>query len=253
MPEMTAYVPGTPCWVDVSSDDVEATAVFYTGLFGWDAMVMPDADGYTMFLQDGKAVAAAGGNQSGGPATWNTYIATSDADATAAKITAAGGNVALEPFDVLDAGRMTFASDTQGTLFGVWQGKKSIGAQLVNEPVAFAWAELRTTDIISTQSFYTEVFGWIPEAVGDDPGFVYRMQKLEDRAVAGIFEMEEMPPGWGVYFAVEDTDATVARAEELGGMIVRPAEDTSYGRMAVLADPAGAGFAVIRLDPATTG
>lgn len=253
MPEMISYVAGTPCWVDVSSDDVEAAAGFYGGLFGWDAMVMPDGGGYTMFLQDGKAVAAAAVNQSGGPPSWSTYVATADVDATAAKITAAGGSLTMEPFDVLVAGRMAFATDSLGVPFGIWQAKGHIGAQLVNEPVAYCWSELRTTDIVASQSFYTEVFGWIPQAIDDDPSFVYRMQQNDGRVVGGIFETDAMPLGWGVYFAVDDTDATVEKAGKLGATTIRPAEDTPYGRMAVLIDPAGAAFAVIKLAPEMTG
>ncbi len=132
MPEMTAYAPGTPCWVDVSADDVEASAAFYGNLFGWEAEVAPDGGGYTMFLQDGKAVAGAMVNQSGQPTSWSTYIASADVDADAAKITAAGGSIMLEPFDVLEAGRMAFAFDTQGAPFGIWQGTGHVGAQLVN-------------------------------------------------------------------------------------------------------------------------
>jgi predicted enzyme related to lactoylglutathione lyase len=53
------------------------------------------------------------------------------------------------------------------------------------------------------------------------------------------------PEGWSVYFAVADTDAAVAAAEEAGGTELRPAEDTPYGRMAWLADPQGARFKVL--------
>ena len=247
MPEKTAYAPGTPCWVDVAWDDAQACAGFYTGLFGWQSTVMPDGGGYTMFHQDGKAVAAAGPNQDGRQPQWNTYIATDDGDAAAARIVAAGGSLLMEPFDVFGAGRMAFATDSQGSVFGLWQAREHIGAQLVNEPFAYAWAELLTTDIVSSQSFYTAVFGWVPREVGDDPDFLYRMQVVGDRPVGGIFQVEEMPPGWAVYFAVEDADATTARAEKLGARVLRPPGDTSYGRMAVLADAGGAGFAVIRL------
>jgi len=253
MPEMTSYVPGTPCWIDVASDDLDASAAFYGSLFGWDATVMPDGGGYTMFLQDGKAVAAAGRHEGGGPVAWSTYIASDDADATAAKVVAAGGSLLAEPFDVPGAGRMAFAADMLGVPFGIWEARGHIGARIVNEPFAWAWAELITSDIVASQSFYGEVFGWLPEEVGDDPGFLYRMQKVDGRVVAGIFETDAMPPIWGVYVAVEDTDATVAQAVELGGTVLRSAEDTAYGRMAVLRDPAGAGFAVIRIDPETTG
>jgi len=247
MPEKTSYAPGTPCWVDVSWDDVGACASFYSGLFGWHPTTLPDSGGYTMFHQDGRAVAAAGPNQDGWTPQWSTYIATDDANGTAARIAAAGGSMLMEPFDVFDAGRMAFASDTQGSVFGIWQAREHIGAQLVNEPSAYAWAELLTTDIVASQSFYTAVFGWVPHEVGDDPGFLYRMQLVGDMPVGGIFQVDGMPPGWAAYFAVEDADATAARAEELGAAVLRPPADTPYGRMAVLADPGGAGFAVIRL------
>ncbi len=89
--------------------------------------------------------------------------------------------------------------------------------------------------------------------MGDDPGFVYRVQRNGDRIVAGIFESNEAPPGWSAYFAVDDADATSAKATELGGRTARPAADTPYGRMAVLVDPAGAAFSVIKLAPEATG
>lgn len=89
----------------------------------------------------------------------------------------------------------------------------------------------------------------MPEAIGDDPSFVYRMQQNDGRVVGGIFQTDAMPPGWSVYFAVEDTDATLAKACELGATTIRPPEDTPYRRLAVLADPTGAAFAVIRLAP----
>lgn len=247
MPEMTSYAPGTPCWVDVSSDNASASAGFYSGLFGWDAMEVPDGGGYTMFLQDGKTVAAAAVNQSGGPASWSTYIATADAEATTAKITSAGGSVILDVMDIFDAGRMAFALDPQGVPFGIWQPGTHTGAQLVNEPFAYTWAELNTSDAAAAQSFYTAVFDWEPEALEGGEGFDYAMQKVDGRIVGGIMAMEGMPASWGVYFAVADTDETIAKAGDLGGSTLRQAADTDFGRVATLADPDGAVFAVITL------
>jgi predicted enzyme related to lactoylglutathione lyase len=253
MPEMSSYAPGTPCWVDVSSDDVAASAAFYCTLFGWESMEMPDAGGYTMLFQDGKTVAAVGVNQGGAPAAWSTYIATADADETAAKIEEAGGSLMVDVMDVMDAGRMAFGIDPQGVPFGVWQPGSHTGAQLVNEPGGYTWAELNTTDADGAQTFYSAVFGWEPEALGGGEGFHYTMQKVDGRVVGGIMAMEGMPPAWGTYFAVEDTDATVAKAEELGGSTVRPAGDTDFGRIALLTDPEGAAFAVIKLSSDATG
>ena len=253
MPEMTSYAPGTPCWADVSSDDPAAAAAFYSALFGWEAMEMPDSGGYTMFFQDGKTVGAAGRNQSGDSAMWSTYIATDDADATAAKIVEAGGAVIVEPMDVMDAGRMVFATDPQGVVFGVWQPGNHTGAQLVNEPCAYTWAELNTTDIDAAQAFYSTVFGWEPEEMPGGDDFHYVMQKVEGRVVGGMMAIGEMPPCWGVYIAVEDADAAIAKAGELGGSTLRPATDTPYGRMALLSDPDGAVFSVIQMPAEASG
>ena len=253
MPEMSSYAPGTPCWVEFPLTASPASAAFYCTLFGWEAMEMPDAGGYTMLFQDGKTVAAVGMNQGDSPSVWSTYIATADADETATKITAAGGSLMVDVMDVMDAGRMAFGVDPQGVPFGIWQPGTHTGAQLVNEPVGYTWAELNTTDADAAQEFYSSVFGWEPEALGGGEGFHYAMQKVDGRVVGGIMAMEGMPPAWGTYFAVEDTDATVARAEELGGSVVRPAGDTGFGRIALLADPEGAVFAVIKLSSDATG
>jgi uncharacterized protein len=135
--ERDGYPAGTPCWVDVSTRDLDATKAFYTGLFGWEPSTdpRPEAGGYTMFRLRGKEVAAASPVRQGeAPPVWSTYIATDEVDATAAKIREAGGSIVVEPFDVLDAGRMAFASDPTGGVFGVWQAGRHKGAQLVNDP-----------------------------------------------------------------------------------------------------------------------
>ena len=84
---------------------------------------------------------------------WNTYIATDDVDATAAKVVAAGGTMLLEPFDVMDAGRMAVAFDPTGGGFGLWQSGRHTGAQLANEPNALIWNELQTGDREAANAF----------------------------------------------------------------------------------------------------
>ena len=60
---------------------------------------------------------------------------------------------------------------------------------------------------------------------------------------------EGTPSHWLVYFGVASTDAAVAAATGGGGQLLAPAFDSPFGRLAILADPAGASFAVIE----TTG
>src|ERR1700752_3496679 len=111
MPERDGYMPGVPCWIDTSQPDPDAAADFYRGLFGWELEdVMPaESEGkYLIARLGGGDVAAVASIPEGAPpmAVWNTYIWVESADQTAAQVRAAGGKVLMEPFDVMNAGRM---------------------------------------------------------------------------------------------------------------------------------------------------
>jgi predicted enzyme related to lactoylglutathione lyase len=250
--ERDGYPAGTPCWVDASTTDLEGSKAFYAGLFGWEAFTdpSPEAGGYTLFRLRGKDVAAASPAQPEAPTRWNTYIASDDVDATAAKIADAGGAVLAEPFDVLNAGRMAFAADPTGGEFGVWQAGRHKGAQLVNEPGTWNWSELATRDVAAARDFYSAVFGWESEELTDVPGG-YHVQTLDGHRVAGILpittEMGQMRNGWGAYFSVADADASTAKARELGGTVVAGPFDVPVGRTAWVVDPQGTPFQVIAL------
>src|SRR3954451_11461850 len=138
MPERDGYIPGVPCWIDTSQPDPEAATTFYSDLFGWEFedVMPPDAPGkYFIGRIRGGDAAAVGSVPEGAPpvATWNTYIRVDSADETAEKVRAAGGNVVMEPFDVMDAGRMAVFTDPEGAMFCVWQPNKTKGLQIVNE------------------------------------------------------------------------------------------------------------------------
>lgn len=254
MSERTSYAPGTPSWVDLGSPDLDASSAFYTQLFGWTAGVapQPEAGGYTMFYQEGKAVAGMGPlMMEGQPPAWSTYVTVDDADKTAAVAKEAGATVFLEPMDVLDVGRMAIFADPAGAVISIWQPRAHIGAELVNEPVSLSWNELATRDIDGAKEFYGRVFSWTGNTA-EVGGQQYTEWKLGDDTIAGMLEMgdnfpADVPPHWLAYFAVENTDATVAKAIELGASVVAPAMDIPPGRMAVISDPQGAVFAVIAL------
>ncbi len=159
--KVTQYDNGVPNWVDLGSPDVAASKQFYSQLFGWEPVDGgPDSGGYLIFHKDGAAVAGAGPLQGPGqPPSWSVYIATDDADATAAKVEAAGGKVLMAPMDVMDQGRMAVFMDPAGAAFGVWQKITFPGAQLQQEPGAISWVELATRDSERATQFYTAVFG----------------------------------------------------------------------------------------------
>jgi predicted enzyme related to lactoylglutathione lyase len=254
MSERTSYEPGTPSWVDLSTPDPEGAKRFYGELFGWeaeDAGPAEETGGYAMFRLRGKQVAGVGPlmdeNQ---PAVWSTYISTDDADAAVARATDAGGQAMFDPMDVMDAGRMTVLMHPAGGAVGVWQPARHTGAELVNEPGTLTWNQLHTRDQAGAGAFYEAVFGW---KLGDFGGMP--MFNLGERGIASVADMppgtpDQVPAFWMTIFASADTDATAAKAAELGGQVVaEPFEIEGVGRFAVLADPQGVVFGVISAPP----
>jgi predicted enzyme related to lactoylglutathione lyase len=258
MSERASYEPGIPCWIDLASPDLDATVAFYAELFGWDVPESENPEqtgGYRLALLKGKPVAGMMPQmQAGQPVAWSTYVSVEDADATAAKATGAGGAVVAPPMDVLDLGRMAVLTDPAGAFFGIWQPRSFIGAELVNEAGAFTWSELNTRDPEAAKEFYAAVFGWSFDDREFEGMGTYSTIGAGDGTAGGVFDMrgrvpDEVPPNWLTYFAVEDTDATVAKAEALGGGVNMGPVDISVGRFAVLHDPLGGVFAVITPNP----
>jgi predicted enzyme related to lactoylglutathione lyase len=275
------YPPGVPCWVDTAQPDVEAGAQFYGGLFGWDLQdQMPPGEGGRYFAArlQGYDVAAIGSqpDPSVTTAVWQTYIAVDNADASAAKVEAGGGRVLVPPFDVVSAGRMAVCADPGGAVFNVWQAGDHRGAQLVNYPNTWNWSDLNTGDPEGAKAFYGTVFGWEARTMGASeegggftvwclPGYGDYLAEIEPEirerqatagapegfadAIAGFAVSEDVPPHWGVTFTVEDPDASAKRVTELGGQVLMEPFDAGPVRIAVLADPQGATFSVLRYSP----
>jgi predicted enzyme related to lactoylglutathione lyase len=255
MPERTSYTQGTPNWVDLPTSDQAAAKAFYAGLFGWtyDDQPMGEGQVYSMAVLNGHQVAAISAQppeMAGAPPMWNTYLAVDSADEATARVEPAGGKVAMAPFDVMDAGRMSFVMDPAGVPVALWQAGQHIGATLVNEPGTLNWNELITSDR-GTTKFYADVFGLTTENMDMGEGDPYTVFKAGDAMVGGSMapQMPGVPNHWHVYFGTDDADAAAARAAELGGSVVVPPFDTPVGRIAVLTDPQGAMFSVIKNAP----
>ncbi|MEU1618949.1 VOC family protein [Streptomyces sp. NPDC005722] len=257
----TQYVNGAPNWIDLGSPDPGAAVSFYTGLFSWDAQPLgPEAGGYGFFRLGGKTVAAFGPlSEEGVRSSWTLYFQTADADATAKAVEQAGGTVRLPPFDVFTNGRMAGFTDPGGAEFAVWQPRDTKGLDVVTEPGSFGWAELYAPDAAAAGAFYGAVLEWQAQ---DVPLGTTRYSVLStsgggrEASLGGIVEITDamrdagVTPHWLPYFEVEDADAVVAEAAQLGGKVVKaPQHAEGVGRFAHLADPFGALFAVITSQP----
>lgn len=252
MPTRDGYAEGIPSWADLGTQDVEGAKAFYNAVFGWEYQDEDtDSNPYSMALKQELSAAGIGPLQDENmPTVWSTYFAVDDADAAAARITAAGGSLLMEPFDEMDAGRMAFASDPTGAVFGIWEAKNHFGAAIVNEHGALNWNELLTDDLDTALGFYRDVFGHKIETADMGNGFMYSTINVDDRAVGGAMSKpnDEMPNHWGVYFAVDSAADAAETITSNGGTIVYgPSETEGVGIFVGAADPNGAHFSVIQL------
>jgi len=261
MSEVTAYEPGTFCWMELATTDAPAAKDFYGRLFGWSPEDTPIGPGmvYTMLRLRGKDVGALYGmppemSGAGVPPHWLSYVSVADVDEASEKARSLGGRLVREPMDVMDVGRTSVIADLRGATFALWQARKHAGAGLVNEPGALCWNELLTDEAEVAQAFYSGLFGWTADtqSTGDAP---YTTFMNAEHPVAGMMQIQDewgpVPPNWLPYFAVADCDGDVERARGVGArVLVGPLDIPHVGRFASFHDPQGAAFSIIKLEMA---
>ena len=235
---------------------------FYAGLFGWEFEdVMPPGSNGKYFiarLRGGSScrrrldpgVGACDG------CVGHIYLGRGAPTETASKVRAAGGGVAREPSDVMDAGGMAVFTDPEGAAFCVWGAKEHKGARVVNEHGALSFNGLNTREVDGAKAFYGSVFGWKTMQLGagskrgrcpatgtissaTTPTFRVRVAELGgpagfENVVASINPIPDDQPDtsarWSVTFGVDDADATAAKAAELGGTVVVTPFDAPWSR-----------------------
>jgi predicted enzyme related to lactoylglutathione lyase len=251
MGERSAYTPGTFCWSELTTPDQAAAKAFYGLLLGWQANDIPLGEDayYSMQLIDGKRVAAIAPQpqqqrDAGVPPLWNSYVSVDSADTVAERARELGGTLHAPPFDVMTAGRMAVIQDPQGAYFMLWQARDTIGAELVNAPGALVWNELQSPDLDASAAFYSDLFGWQVEQF---EGMQDRYLSIKN-AGANNGGMRELtppsPPNWLTYFGVQDVEQALVQVDELGGANLAGPIDIGIAKIAVVADPQGAVFAL---------
>jgi len=243
---------GSPCWADLWTSDVEGSRTFYSDLFGWEAQEpSPEFGGYFMFTRNGVPTAGAMGDMGDMRAnnTWKIYLATDDIVKTVQAAEAEGAQVIAPAMPVADLGAQAVLIDPTGAHLGAWQPGTFPGFTVLDEHGAPSWFELHTRDHATAVAFYRSVFRWDTNTVGDSDQFRYTTMRDPggEGELAGIMDAtaflpDGVPAHWSVYWEVDDAGAAVAKVKALGGSVVMEPEDTPYGRVATVADPAGAQF-----------
>ncbi|EGX56238.1 hypothetical protein SZN_28883 [Streptomyces zinciresistens K42] len=247
------HTPGAPSWVSLMVHGPAATQEFYGALFGWEFGPGPQQLGPSVRAAlDGRAVAGIGRLPPDRhlPVAWTPYLASNDVDLTAESVRLCGGTVGVGPLDAAEAGRMAICSDPAGAVFGIWQSSARSGTAVTGVPGTPAWNELLTFESANVAKFYETVFGY-DEQPSDPAGPDRVVLRVDGRPVAGIRGLgtalpRDRGPHWMTYFEVADTDEALERVAGLGGQVLEAAHDTPHGRVATVADPEGARFALIR-------
>lgn len=243
--------PGAPIWIDLFTPDTDAAAKFYGDLFGWTAQEAdPRFGGYFIFEHNGGPIAGCMKNDgSMGTNAWQVYLESADIKETLEKARANGGKVVFEPMEVADLGTQAFVVDPGGAMLGVWQPGVHQGISARAENGAPSWFENLTKNYETVVPFYVAVFDWDATTVADTPEFRYTTLGENEAALAGIMDaagfLGDRPSTWQFYVQVADTDATVAQAVAAGATQLMPVDDTPYGRLGALRDPAGIAFCVM--------
>ena len=243
MGQRTSYPPGTFSYAELETSDADAAQAFYTSVFGWSYQAVPMGDDmppYHLAMRDGAQVAALFDSER--PPHWNCYVTVESVDGSAARAAELGGSVVAEPFDVMTLGRMAVVADPAGAMVSLWEPREHIGSALVNQPGALTWNDLVLPDADAVTGFYGDLFGWTIAEMPDAGG--YRTIANGDRSNGGIFPIPDVVPAWIPYFGHEDVDRLVGEVEGLGGRVHDGPRDVPAGRIAVLADPQAAVFAV---------
>lgn len=112
----------------------------------------------------------------------------------------------------------------------------------------FVWYELCTNDLDGAQSFYGKLIGWTATPFHGQGAHDYRIIEMAGKGIGGMMPLPEgMPkPFWLGYVGVADTDAAIDKAKAAGASVHRVFEVPNVGRIGLVSDPQGVGYAMIQ-------
>lgn len=262
-PASQEHLIGKVIFHELVIPDLAAAERFYAGLFGWTFRESRyDGHAHAAAFLDGRLVAvlfqrtlpARQHRQPG----WLTCIAAENVDATTRSALQDGAKVLYEPRTIPDLGREAVVADPDGAVFAVLASSSGDPPDFMAAPGEWIWSSLITSDPAADSEFYRKLFGYsvVPLPAGEHGGQHFLLA-TENYARASVNSLPaarpDAHPSWLGFVRVEDAAATAAKATELGGrVLVAPRTDRHGGKIAVVADPAGAAVGLLEW-PATTG
>jgi len=245
-------------WYELMTSDPEAAKAFYGKVVGWTPQDMNNGMmSYTVLEASGQGVGGLmeippDAKARGAPPCWTGYIAVDDADAMAAKITAAGGSIIHPPQDIPGIGRFAVVADPHGAVFEIMtpMPMDPPRAPLPPETEGTAgWRELYAGDLEADFAFYAAMFGWTKGEVFDmGPMGPYQLFDTPDGRTGGMMKKpDQVPtPAWVYYFRVGQIEAAAERVKAAGGQVIMGPMEVPDGSWVLQAtDPQGAYFALV--------
>lgn len=239
------YAHGKVVWHDLVTPNIGRAKQFYTDLFGWTYEDL--SRGYTLVRNNGRLIGGfaqldARGQQS----HWLALVSVNDVNRTVAETTAAGGDTLLAPFDLPDRGRVAVLEDPQGAAFGVVHA--TAGDPVDRQPATneWLWNEVWTDDLSAASRFYQQLLGYV-EAERTLHGVQYHYFKRDGKPRLGLIEKPSPAIGntWVAYVRVASVADIAEKVEALGGaLLMAPRPDVRKGKVAIIADPNGAGLVI---------
>jgi predicted enzyme related to lactoylglutathione lyase len=240
--------PGSVRWFDLLTEDAATASAFYGDLFGWD--VQRQQEGRYLVIHEGELIAGISQIESTLPeiseATWLIGVVVDDLQASVDAARRLNGRVLKDVTMAENLAHWAVIEDPQGGQLLLLDPVRlrDLGAE--PGPGHLVWTELWTTDVSASSRFYSDVVGW-DRADREHTDGDYALFETDGEPRAGLvaIETEEIDTGWAPYIGVDDLDATLVRARELGGEVVlEPSPDLYDGLVAVVVDPTGVGFLI---------
>ena len=239
-------------WYDLFTNDLQSTSRFYEELFGWSFSDTASKERLVKTIaRDGVPIANAilidskKGNVN--ECLWLSYMSVEDVDRTLMVANKNNGTIYMQPKDLPNRGRIAIVKDPEAALFAIVTS--SDGDPPDQGLIQNHWmgSELWSTNPEAALTFYHLLVGYEQKLVdvGARPKYRFLLKNGQTRGAIVKIPWDDVKPNWLPYVAVKDVMAIVTKAEELGGkVLVEPDKAIREGRVAIIADPSGAVFAV---------